>query len=103
MLYSRFIIPQIKAALKDTPVILLTGARQTGKTTLVKKIAKEIHPAVYFTLDDLTLRGAAQADPQGFLAQTSGPIVIDEIQLAPELLSAIKIAVDKDRQPGRFI
>ena len=103
MLYPRFITSNILTALKDTPVIMLTGARQTGKTTLVRKIAEEHHPATYFTLDDLTRRGAAQSDPKGFLEQVSGPIIIDEIQLAPELLSAIKIEVDHNRKPGRFI
>ncbi len=102
MLYTRFIISNILEAVKDTPVLLINGARQTGKTTLVKVIAQNYHPAVYMTLDDLSVRGAAQSDPAGFLKNINTPVVIDEIQLAPELLPAIKMIVDQSREPGRF-
>lgn len=90
-------------ALGDTRVVLISGARQTGKSTLAMSIANDEHPADYVTLDDDAHRAAAQADPKGFLARRPGPIVIDEIQRAPELLLAIKMAVDFDNTPGRFL
>jgi len=89
--------------LTDTRVVLISGARQTGKSTLAMSIARDEHPADYVTLDDDAQRAAAQADPRGFLARRPGPIVIDEIQRAPELLLAIKMAVDFDNTPGRFL
>ena len=76
-------------ALGDTRVVLISGARQTGKSTLAMSIASDEHPADYVTLDDDAHRAAAQADPAGVLARRPGPIVIDEIQRAPELLLAI--------------
>jgi uncharacterized protein len=103
MLYPRFLLPNILDALADSPVVLINGARQTGKTTLAKKIAAEHHPAQYLTLDDLSVRGAAQSDPHGFLNNYKGNVVIDEIQLVPALLPAIKLEVDQNRQSGRFL
>lgn len=103
MLFPRYITTFIVESLADSPVVFITGARQTGKTTLVQQIAREHHPAVYQSLDDLTIRGAAQSDPQGFLNNFSSPVVIDEIQLVPDLLSAIKLEVDRNRQSGRFL
>ncbi len=86
----------------DTPVVLLNGARQTGKTTLAQAIAAR-SGARYYTLDDYATLALAAGDPAGFIRNLSGPVVIDEIQKAPELFPAIKLAVDKDRQPGRFL
>jgi hypothetical protein len=103
MLYKRFITAKILEALDDTPVVLIIGARQTGKTTLVKQLAEGPFPARYITLDDLTLRGAIKNDPAAFLSNITTPIIIDEIQLVPELLPAIKCEVDQNRQPGRFL
>ena len=103
MLYPRFILPKILEALAESPVILLNGARQTGKTTLVRQLVKAHHPARYVSLDDLTLRGAGKSDPHGFLRNFQVPVVIDEIQLVPDLLPAIKLEVDQHRQPGKFL
>ena len=103
MLYPRFIVNQVIEALKDSPVVYITGARQVGKTTMVQQIARDKHPATYRSFDDLTTRGAALSDPHGFLKNFEGPIVLDEIQLVPELLHALKLEVDEDRVPGRFI
>ena len=89
-------------ALDDTPVVLLHGARQTGKTTLARHLA-ESHPARYITLDDAVILAAARQDPAGFLAGIDGPVVLDEIQRAPDLLLAIKAEVDRHRRPGRFL
>jgi len=95
-------IPLLKA-LSDSPVVGLIGARQTGKTTLVRELAAKEHPARYFTLDDAGVLSAIKADPAGFIAGLDGPVILDEIQRAPEIFVAIKAAVDKNRKPGRFL
>jgi len=99
----RNIQDSVVEALADTPVVFLAGARQTGKSTLALEMAKGPHPARYVTLDDASLLGAAVRDPQGFVAGLEGPVILDEVQRAPQLLLAIKAAVDRDRQPGRFL
>lgn len=90
----------LKESLGDTPVVLLTGARQVGKSTLVQTLVTEDR---YFTLDDATVLAAARTDPRAFISRQHGTIVIDEVQRVPELLLAIKAAVDRDRRPGRFL
>src|ERR1039457_3237687 len=98
----RHIQDSIQRAMADTPVVLLNGARQTGKTTLAQAMATA--PGVqYFTLDDAATLALAAGDPSGFIRNLTGPVVIDEIQKAPDLFPAIKLAVDKDRRPGRFL
>lgn len=99
----RHLSSAILAALKDSPVVLVIGARQSGKSTLAMWLASEKHPARYLTLDDAATLAAAQADPTGFIAALEGPVVLDEVQRAPELFMAIKAAVDRDRRPGRFL
>lgn len=89
-------------ALSDTPVVLLNGARQVGKSTLVQSL-QEDHPAQYLTLDDATVLAAASGDPAGFLAGLDGPVILDEVQRAPDLFLAIKASVDRDRRPGRYL
>jgi len=89
-------------ALADTPVVLLNGARQTGKTTLCQAIAEKTG-AQYFTLDDAATLALAAGDPVGFIGNLSGPVVLDEIQKAPDLFPAIKVAVDRNREAGRFL
>jgi len=86
----------------DTPVVLLNGARQTGKTTLAQAMATGAG-AQYFTLDDSATLALAAGDPSGFIRNLTGPVVLDEIQKAPDLFPAIKLVVDKDRQAGRFL
>lgn len=93
---------RIQDALADTPVVLLSGARQTGKTTLVQSLAGSLS-AEYFTLDDVATLALARGDPTGFIRNLAGPAIIDEIQKAPELFPAIKLAVDRNRKPGRFL
>lgn len=90
-------------AMADTPVVLLHGARQTGKSTLVREYTETVGDGRYITLDDATTLMAATEDPAGFLSRFDGPIILDEVQLAPGLFRAIKLAVDRDRQPGRFL
>jgi hypothetical protein len=99
-LYPRWIEPRIDEALQDTPVVLLAGPRQAGKTTLVRQIAERgLH---YLTLDDELTLLSAREDPVGMIRNLDRA-VIDEIQRAPELLLAIKKSVDEDRRPGRFL
>jgi uncharacterized protein len=100
---ARNLTPSILAALGDTPVVFVAGARQSGKTTLVRELAGGVHPARYLTLDDLAVLAAARRDPEGFLAGLVGPVVLDEVQRVPELLLAIKAEVDRRRVPGRFL
>lgn len=89
-------------ALGRSPVVLIHGARQTGKSTLARQLARR-RDAAYLTLDDATTLGAALRDPAGFIAASDRPIVVDEVQRAPDLTLAIKAAVDRNRRPGRFL
>jgi len=90
----------ILAASKAFSVILLTGPRQIGKTTLLESCAEEGRG--YVTLDDLDQRELAQRDPALFLQTHRAPLIIDEVQYAPELFTYIKIIVDREKQPGLF-
>ena len=100
-IYARNIMPRLLDALQDTPVVLLAGPRQSGKTTLVRQLA-QTHGMQYLTLDDPLTLLSAREDPVGFV-RSLDHTVIDEIQRAPELLVAIKKSVDEDRRPGRFL
>ncbi len=100
---ARNLTPAVLAALADTRVVLLHGARQTGKSTLARWLAANSHPARYLTLDDAGVLSAARHDPQGLIQGLEGPTVLDEAQRAPELFSAILAAVDRDVRPGRFL
>lgn len=98
----RHLEPVLTEALADTPVVLLNGARQTGKSTLVQALAAA-QGRRYLTLDDRVVLAAVRNDPAGFVAGLQGPVVLDEVQRAPELFLDLKAAVDRDRQPGRFL
>ncbi len=102
-MFQRNISSNILESLTDTPVIFIRGARQTGKTTLVRDLMPTHISSTYVTLDNAATLSAVQADPAGFIAGARTPMVIDEIQKAPELLPAIKEHVDRDRAPGQFI
>jgi predicted AAA+ superfamily ATPase len=102
-LYPRQLLGPLEESLRDAPVVSVVGARQVGKSTLVREVIRRGHRAEYISLDDPGVRRLANADPRGFLARFPGKVVIDEVQLAPELFPAIKLAVDEDRRPGRFI
>ncbi|MBM4117996.1 ATP-binding protein, partial [bacterium] len=88
----RNITDRVEAALADTPVVFLGGARQTGKSTLAQAVATKRNGA-YLSLDDATVLAAASADPQAFLAGLPPFAVIDEVQKAPALHAAIKFLV----------
>jgi uncharacterized protein len=100
---ERHLAPHLLAALADTPVVLLAGARQTGKSTLARELARHAHPARYLTFDEPALLDVAKHDPAGFLAGLSGPVILDEVQRVPELFLPLKAEVDRDRTPGRFL
>lgn len=87
-------------ALKDSPVVLISGARQTGKSTLVQMLRPNRR---HLTLDDPAVLAAAKTDPFGFISHQAGNVCLDEVQRAPELFLAIKAEVDKNRTPGRFL
>jgi predicted AAA+ superfamily ATPase len=82
------------------PVVVVTGARQTGKSTLVRELAPP-EQRLYLTLDDLDILGQAQSDPDDLVARANR-ITLDEVQRVPDLLLAVKRAVDQGRRPGRF-
>jgi predicted AAA+ superfamily ATPase len=98
----RNISDALHEALTDTPVVFLRGARQTGKTTLVKNLVGngERH---YVTLDSATALAAALHDPTGFLHGLRKPLTLDEVQRVPDLMLAIKEDVDRNRLPGRYL
>lgn len=102
-MYPRHLTHNLLTALGDTPIVVLHGPRQAGKSTLAQHLAEHGHPARYITFDDATSLATARTDPTGFLAGAAGPLVLDEIQRAPELVLPIKADVDRDRRPGRFL
>jgi hypothetical protein len=89
-------------ALADTPVVIVHGPRQCGKTTLATRVGKRLG-FEYVNLDDDAARRAAQDDPAGFVARLPERTIIDEMQRAPELFLPLKIEVDRRRVPGRFL
>jgi len=103
-MYTRHIQPSLLAALHDTSVIVLNGARQTGKSTLCQQMIKaELMNAQYVTFDDLTALSAAKSDPAAFLEDLNPRVVLDEVQRVPEVFLPIKRLVDRDRKGRRFI
>ncbi len=120
VLYPRFAERRLVEALQDSPVVLIHGPRQCGKTTLAQITCTPDHatrggngPAwgylqenrdyTYFSLDDPVTRDGARADPTGFVADLPERAILDEVQRVPELFEAIKISVDRQRVPGRFL
>ena len=100
--YHRFIEPSLREALLDTPVVLIHGSRQCGKTTLALAVGEPLGYH-YISLDDDNQLQAAKADPVGFVQSLPELTILDEIQRAPELFTSIKASVDRNRKPGRFI
>lgn len=100
MYHPRTIEKSINDIIGHFPVLMITGARQVGKTTMLKHLAGDARR--YVTLDDPLVLSLAREDPSLFMQRFSGPLLIDEIQYAPQLLPYIKMAVDQDRKPGLF-
>ncbi len=102
LLYPRFAETTLLDALADSPVVLIHGPRQCGKTTLAQRVGASAGYA-YRTFDDAVTLAAASADPVGFVADLPERCILDEVQRAPALFTSLKAAVDRDRRPGRFL
>ena len=116
--YPRFVERRLIEALEDSPVVLIQGPRQCGKTTLAQVYTSErrsgggglsdLPPGsprdyTYFTFDDAVVRAGAESDPMGFAADLPDRVILDEVQRAPALFAALKMEVDRKRLPGRFL
>ena len=101
-LHPRFLRQKLQAALQDTPVVLIHGPRQCGKTTLARTWEAEAGYA-YLSFDNDIQRAAAQSDPVAFVADLPDRCILDEVQRVPALFTSIKLTVDRDRRPGRII
>lgn len=97
----RTLAKTIRKAMRTFPAVVVTGPRQSGKTTLLKALLQRTHRIVSLENPDVRLR--AREDPIGFLAQHAPPVIFDEIQYVPELLSYIKTRIDEHRAPGQWI
>jgi hypothetical protein len=96
----RHLKPLVEESLENFPVVAILGPRQVGKSTLAQMLPSKRWPAQYLTLDDTTLLDAALRDPDGFIEGLGLPVIVDEIQRAPDLMRSIKRVVDRDRKPG---
>ncbi len=101
MLLPRTLSGLLETAVKGFPAVLVTGPRQSGKTTLLRTRFEATH--AYVSLEAPHIRERALADPVGFLADHPAPVILDEIQNAPALLSYLQVAIDEDRRPGRWL
>lgn len=102
MYMERRATQRVLDALTWSPVVLVEGPRQSGKSVLVRDLVGAHRPARYLTLDDALTLSSALNDPQGFVLGLETPVVLDEVQRAPEVFLPIKLSVDEDRTPGRF-
>jgi predicted AAA+ superfamily ATPase len=100
--FPRYLASRVREALADTPVVLIHGPRQSGKTTLARTVG-ERRGYGYFSFDSDAACKAAQQDPVGFVARLPARAILDEVQRVPELFTALKDTIDRRRVPGRFI
>lgn len=100
--FPRFTEPRLVETLQDTPVVLIQGPRQCGKTTLARLVGGKLGYS-YWSLDDPSTLEAASVDPVGFVDRLPHRVILDEIQRAPGLFTALKVVVDQKREPGRFL
>lgn len=99
-LYSRQMKPLIQALIKQFPVVLVTGPRQVGKSTLLQEISEDYQ---YVTFDDPMVLSMAKNDPSLFMLNYSGKLILDEVQYAPELFSSLKLVIDKQKMLGLYL
>jgi predicted AAA+ superfamily ATPase len=99
----RLLTDRLLDALADTPAVLVNGARQTGKSTLVQSTELGDPSRQYLTFDDPGILAAARRDPNGFVAGLNTLVTLDEVQHVPEIFPVIKAAIDREREPGRFL
>lgn len=99
-LYSRQMKPLIEALIKQFPAVLVTGPRQVGKFTLLQHISEDYQ---YVTFDDPIVLSMAKNDPNLFMLNYSGKLILDEVQYAPELFSSLKLAIDKQKTSGLYL
>ena len=92
----------VRERIQAYPAVALVGPRQSGKTTLARHYGEE-KGYRYYSFDDEAVRSTADDDPAGFVAGLPDRVILDEVQLVPRLFSAVKLAVDRDHEPGRFI
>lgn len=97
----RILAKTITKALKSFPAVVVTGPRQSGKTTLLRNLLRNTH--IYVNLEDPDTRMRAREDPRGFLSQYTTPVILDEIQYIPELLPYIKTRIDEKRRAGYWV
>ena len=100
--YPRFSAPLLEQALAESPVVLIHGPRQCGKTTLAQSVGTALG-YTYLSFDDVVTLAAASNDPIGFVGDLPDRVILDEVQRAPALFSTLKREVDRDRRPGRFL
>jgi len=99
---QRLAYKEVEEALSDTPVVLIHGPRQCGKSTLAKQFAEDGNRR-YISFDNPRILAEAKADPLAFLETYDEPLIIDEVQRVPEIFLPLKLKVDEDRQPGRYL
>ena len=99
-LYPRHLEKGVRVALEDTPVVCVLGPRQSGKTTLVRNLDAD---RAFFSLEQTRHYQHAREDPDGFIDDLPEFVTLDEVQNVPRLLNAIKLSVDRNRRPGRFL
>ncbi|NBB21914.1 DUF4143 domain-containing protein [Runella sp. CRIBMP] len=97
---QRHLSSKINALLEKYPIVSITGPRQSGKTTLAKMIRPDYQ---YVSLENLSIRQFAQSDPQGFLTQYQGGVILDEVQYVPELFSYLQVYTDERNRKGEYI
>ena len=102
IIYPRFAERQLREAIEDTPVVVIHGPRQCGKSTLALMLS-DTDEYKYFTFDDDTVMAAAKLDPLGFCLRLPSKAIIDEVQRVPSIFTAIKYIVDQNRIPGRLV
>ncbi len=101
-LHPRFAESALERALADSPIVLIHGPRQSGKTTLARVIGGK-RGYSYLSFDDDVTREAATSDPAGFIADLPEKAILDEVQRVPALFTSMKASIDRNRRPGRFL